>query len=84
MNTGLLKKPSKPYGVYYWDTFEEMGEGAMLIGEFDTLDQANKSVLREFGPDNRGKKIRPDGADLVHIVHFVDGEGTVVAEFKVG
>ncbi len=75
----MFEKPTKEYGVYYWDTFEGPGEGTSLVGESDTFQGANAFVLREYG-----SKIRSDGADRVQIVHFVNGDGTVVATFNVG
>lgn len=80
----MLKKPDLEYGVYHIDTFEPAAKGTSLIGEFDKFKEAERFVFKKYGPGSKDQKIMQSGADRVHIVHFVDGEGSVVAEFNVG
>lgn len=51
---------TKKYGVYHWDTFDNT---TLLMFEDDTF-----SNCFLFISDNYGKRVHPDGADVVEIV----------------
>lgn len=61
-----VTKPTKTYGIYHWDTFDG---STFLLGEVDTLDEAEKFVV-----DRYGGRLRSDGADRVDIVKFPSEE----------
>lgn len=79
-----LQKPTKAYGIYYWDTFERPGEDTYLIGEADTWDEALAFVDGQEKLERPAFRLKADGADRVEIVHFVAGSGTVMQTYRVG
>lgn len=70
----MIEKPTKPYGIYHWDTFDNE---TFLVGEADTLEEAEKFVV-----DHYGDRLRPNGADRADIVRFPGGD--LVKKFQVG
>lgn len=68
-----MKRHTKQYGVYHWDTFDNE---TLLVGEADTLEEAEKLVT-----DRYRDRIRPSGADQVDIV---DARGNIVRKYSVG
>lgn len=66
-----MKMPTKKYGVYYWDTFDN---DTSLVGEENTIAKATKFVKTQY-------RVRRDGADQVDIV---TRDGGIVKSFKVG
>lgn len=67
-----MKKHTKPFGVYHWDTFDNE---TFLIGEADTLEAAEKLVNERYAG-----RIGSNGADKVDIV---DDKGSIVRQFSV-
>lgn len=64
----------KPFGIYHWDTFDNE---TLLIGEADTLDEAE-----EFVKDRYKGRLRSTGADRVDIVEYPAGD--IVRKYSVG
>ena len=75
-----LERPTKPYGVYYRDTFEPPGENTWLVHEADTYPEAVEWIQAQTG-----FHLSPNGADRVEVVHFdATGRGIVLKQFSVG
>ena len=68
-----MKKHTKQFGIYHWDTFDNE---TFLVGESGTLKKAIAKVHKRYGD-----QIRASGADRVDIVN---SKGIVVRNFKVG
>lgn len=66
-----IQKFKKAFGIYHWDTFDNE---TMLIGEADTLKEA-----QEFVQDEYKGRLGPGGADRVDIVNQL---GTVVDNYS--
>jgi len=65
----------KAFGIYHWDTFEAFGEDTILVDEADTLEEAERKVVKRYGD-----RIVYNGADEVHIVNR---QGEVVKRYAV-
>lgn len=68
-----MKRHTKKYGVYHWDTFDNE---TFLVGEADTLAEAQSIVTTRYGG-----RLRPNGADQVDIV---DKHGNIIEKHAVG
>jgi len=67
---------NKAFGIYHWDTFEEEpGLDTILVGEADTLEEAERKVVEKYGD-----RIIYNGADEVQIVNR---QGKVVRSYAV-
>lgn len=67
-----MKKFTKAFGVFHWDTFDDE---TILIGEFDTLQEAQQFVHDEFKD-----RLSAHGADRVDIV---DQSGEVIEPYSI-
>jgi hypothetical protein len=70
---GMPISHKKKYGIYHWDTFENV---TLLVAEANTLAEAEQKVR-----DKYMGRIRSSGADRVDIV---DSIGTVVGVYSIG
>jgi len=68
-------KHTKKFGIYHWDTFELPGRDTFLIGEADTLEEAEVFAHKHYG-DRLHR-----GADRVEIVN---SSGDIVRQYSVG
>jgi hypothetical protein len=71
-----MMEHKKAFGIYHWDTFEESGEDTILVDEADSLEEAERKVVKWYGP-----RIVYNGADEVQIVNR---QGEVVKRYPVG
>jgi len=67
-----MKKHTKCFGVYHWDTFDNE---TMLIAEFDGFNETMDWIHKHYGT-----RLHPVGADRVDVVNQ---EGTVIRSMSV-
>jgi len=70
-----VERPTKQYGIYHWDTFEEGPEATTLVGEADTLSEACAFTATHY-------KLDENGADVIEIVNR--DSRNVILRFKIG
>jgi hypothetical protein len=73
-----MEIPTKEYGIYHWDTFDEPGNDTVLVGEADDWVEAMSFVYQNYGD-----RIDFHGADQVQIVQFHNGQGTIIERFQI-
>lgn len=63
------------YRIYHWDNFEPPGEDTLLIGDAETIQEAEDLIIQKYG-----NRLFGNGADRIQIVN---AQGDVVKSFNV-
>ena len=66
-----MTKHTKKYGVYHWDTFDDI---TFLKFETDSLLEASNFIITHYGD-----RVSHDGADAVEVV---DNNGKIIARYN--